>query len=287
MADWTILKLLEWTTDYFKRHNVPNPRLDAELLLGHVLSLKRIDLYLKFEMPLGAAELARFKELMQRRAKREPLQYILGSVDFYGAKVSVSSGVLIPRPETETLVDFVLKHIKETKPSGANILDLCTGSGAIIAALAQHLPDAHFTGVDISEAAIRTASTNTASFGERVQIIKSDLFNELKPEDKFDCIVTNPPYVPNAEIQSLQEEIKNFEPHLALDGGNDGLDIIRKICKIVPVHLARNGAIFIELGENQAQETQKLLCDGACFETTGVLKDLNGIDRFVFASGRK
>ncbi len=287
MADWTILKLIEWTTEYFTRHGVPNPRLDAELLLGHLLSLKRIDLYLKFEMPLSAAELAKFKELVQRRSRREPLQYILGNVDFYGAKICVAQGVLIPRPETEMLVDFALKHIRENKPSGARILDLCTGSGAIIAALAQHLPDAVFIGADISEAAVRMASANTASLNERAKILKSDLFSALTSGEKFDLIVTNPPYVPKNEIATLQEEIKNFEPHLALDGGEDGLDIVTKICKISPGYLSKGGSLFIELGENQAQKVKELLSAGACFENAGVLKDLSGVDRFVFASRRK
>jgi len=192
MPNWTILKLLEWTSEYFAKHGIESPRVDAELLLGHVLKKKRLDLYLDFEKIVSEKNLAEFKALIQRRIKREPLQYIVGDVNFYGVSIKVTPDVLIPRPETELLVEKTLSKIPTSQrpPSEAlvagtnapiNILDLCTGSACIIAALANKLENAHFVGTDISEKALDVARQNIKNWGDRIELLHGDLFEPLSP----------------------------------------------------------------------------------------------------------
>jgi release factor glutamine methyltransferase len=282
MSEWQVLKLLEWTKDYFQKYGIPNPRLDAELLLAHTLNLKRIDLYLQHDRPVNATELATFKTYIQRRSKREPLQHILGTQNFYGIQIKVSPAVLIPRPETEVLVETVLKKIPED--STVNILDLGTGSGAILAALASELPNAVLTGVELTDTAFSIASENLTTWGDRIHLLKGDLFSPLPEDATFDVIVSNPPYISPSEKESLQPEVALFEPAEALfTTDNEGLDFFRRIVKDTPRFLKTNGLLALEMGIGQAAKIKTLLEENGCFNEIEIVKDLNGIERIIIA----
>lgn len=271
---WTSLKLIQWTSGHFEKKGIPNPRLDAELLLAHVLKCKRVDLYTGFEKTVGDNHLAEFKALIERRAKREPLQYIIGETEFWGLKFKVTPDVLIPRPETELLVEEALKF-SEAK----NILDIGTGSGCIAISLAKHLLEARITATDISKESLEVAKENaeTNSVFDRIEFIASDiapwLFFETQ-EKKFDLIVSNPPYIDPIEIDLLQTEVSQHEPRRALDGGKGGFEIIDKILQEAPDFLKDGGALLLEVGEGQT----------AILKTKHPLevrKDYNGIERIV------
>ncbi len=292
---WTILKLIEWTADYFTKNGVPNPRLDAELLLAHTLNKKRIDLYLAFEAAVSETDLATFKGYIQRRAKREPLQYITGVQEFYGIPIKVTPAVLIPRPETEILVEKALKTVLASVGSGVlasetpthldagtpiRILDLCTGSGAIIAALASQLPEARFVGTDISKAALEIAGQNTEKWKDRVTLLRGDLFMPIAGKT-FDLIISNPPYCPEVERASLQPEVRDHEPAEALFAGANGLAIIRKIIADAPKFLKPEGWLFMEIGEAQAEKVKELIKAMACYKEPEVIKDYSGIERII------
>lgn len=282
MSEWQVLKLLEWTKDYFQKYNIPNPRLDAELLLAHTLNLKRIDLYLQHDRPVNAMELATFKAFIQRRSKREPLQHILGTQDFYGIPIKVSPAVLIPRPETEILVETVLK--KTPQDSAVNILDIGTGSGAILAALASELPNATFTGIELTDAAFEVATENLATWSDRICLLKGDLFSPLPEDASFDVIVSNPPYISPLEKESLQPEVALFDPPEALfTTDNEGLDFFKKIIKDAPKFLKTNGLLAFEIGIDQSAKIKALLEENGCFNGIEIVKDLNKIERIIIA----
>lgn len=283
--DWTILKLIEWTADFFAKHGVPNPRLDAELLLAHVLNKKRIELYLTFDHIVKEGDLATFKGYIQRRTRREPLQYIVGTQDFCGVPIKVAPAVLIPRPETELLVEQVLKLIVASS-GDPTILDLCTGSGCIIAALAGKLPNAHFTGVDISDAALEVARQNTERRKERVELLCGNLFEPLRSNDftisrSYELIVSNPPYVAESEWPSLQPEIRDFEPKEALVAGNDSLAIIKEIINNAYNFLKPDGWLVMEIGDGQAGAVKELIANTEHYNEAAFVKDYGGIERIV------
>jgi release factor glutamine methyltransferase len=271
---WTSLKLIQWTAGHFEKKGIPNPRLDAELLLAHVLKCKRVDLYTGFEKTVSDRHLAEFKALIERRDKREPLQYIIGETEFWGLKIKVTPDVLIPRPETELLVEEALKQ------SGANdILEIGTGSGCIAIALAKHLPEARVTATDISKEALSVAKENAETHGvaDRIEFVASDiapwLFFETQ-ERKFDLIVTNPPYLDPLELDLLQTEVSRFEPRTSLDGGKAGLEVIGKILEEAPDFLNGGGRLLIEVGEGKEE---RIRSEAPC----EIRKDYNGINRFI------
>jgi len=278
---WTILKLLEWTTDYFAKHGIESPRVDAELLLSHILKKKRIELYLDFEKVVSENDLSSFKALIQRRIKREPLQYITGEVNFYGITIKVTPDVLIPRPETELLVEHVLQVTSHK--SQVTILDLCTGSGCIIAALAGKLPMARFVGVDISEAALAIARENTERWKDRIELLCGDLFEPLLCNDlpQFDIIASNPPYVPEGELSSLQPEVRDFEPREALIAGKDGLEIIIKIINNAHNFLKPGGHLIMEIGDKEADSVRRLIADTGHYNEPEVIRDYGGMERII------
>ncbi|PIR17930.1 MAG: protein-(glutamine-N5) methyltransferase, release factor-specific [Deltaproteobacteria bacterium CG11_big_fil_rev_8_21_14_0_20_49_13] len=305
---WTILKLIEWTTDYFKKHEIPNPRLDAELLLSHTLDKKRIDLYLSFDKTVSEKDLATFKEYIRRRVKREPLQYITGVQDFYGVPIKVTPDVLIPRPETELMVEQTLKLVTGHE-SRITICDLCTGSGCIIAALASELPNAQLTGTDISEKALEVAKFNTKNWKERITLMNGDLFAPLlckhaqsslegeverslphpnppltKGRKWFDLIVSNPPYVPEDEFSGLQPEVRDFEPRSALTATDNGLEIIKRIINDASTHLVKGGTLIMEIGDKQAEEVRSLIANNGSYDKVEMLKDYGGIERVIWTS---
>jgi len=270
--EWKLMELVRWTTDYFKQHDVPSPRLDAELLLAHVLDLKRIDLYLAFDQPVAAGDRARFRELVRRRAKeRCPVAYLTGVREFWSMSFRVTPDVLIPRPETETLV----RVAADLKPR--RLVELGVGSGCVSAALARELPDAEIVAIDCSPAALDIARQNLASlgYGDRVRLVEaSDLAGLDGP---FDLVVSNPPYVQAGEIDGLAPELRH-EPRVALDGGPDGLHAVRQLCAEAPALLERPGYLALEIGLGQAEAVEELLREAGATEVR-TFPDLAGIPR--------
>jgi release factor glutamine methyltransferase len=277
---WTILKVLTWTRDYLAEKGVENSRLESEWLLCEVLGLDRVGLYVNFDKPLTASELAACRALVGRRARREPLQYLLGSQDFCGLDFEVSPGVLIPRHDTETLVQEAVKRC----PARAAILDIGVGSGCIAVALAKFCTDAQVYGVDPSSKALELAQRNADRHGVTVTLFQGSLFEPFKGL-KFDLIVSNPPYIPTAEIAGLQPEVRDYEPREALDGGPDGLDFYRSIIPAAPSCLEKDGWLLLEVGIGAAPDVLEI------FEATGLFHELfsandpGAIERVV--GGRK
>lgn len=281
---WTILKILDWTKQYFSTKGVENPRLDAEVLLCAVLGCQRITLYVDFERPLSNEELAKFRSYVLRRGQLEPLAYILGEKAFMRNSFKVTPATLIPRPETELLVESIIKAAPKLRAdSDVKILDIGTGSGAIIVSLLDYLPNAKGVGVDISVDALVVARENAEKIGvlERCGFIRSDVFSRLPSDKKFDIIVSNPPYIPTEDISTLAMDVQQ-EPLFALDGGADGLDFYRRICAEASEHMEENALLAFEIGYDQAEAVQKL-CRENGFASTAVRKDYAGLDRMVFA----
>ncbi len=273
---WTILKVLEWTKGYLAEKGVENARLEAEWLLCAVLDLDRVALYVNFDKPLSVAELAAYRAMVGRRAKREPLQYILGSQEFMGLDFEVAPGVLIPRHDTEVLVTEGVKRGERAK----TVLDIGVGSGCIAVALAKALPQAEVCGVEKSAEALALAQRNVAKHGVKVTLFEGSLFEPFNGQ-RFDLIVSNPPYIPTAGLDTLQPEVREFEPQQALDGGKDGLDFYRLIIPAATDHLNPGGWLLFEVGIEEAEPVLEL------FETTGqfaelfTAKDPAGIERVV------
>ncbi|OGQ06395.1 MAG: protein-(glutamine-N5) methyltransferase, release factor-specific [Deltaproteobacteria bacterium RIFCSPLOWO2_01_44_7] len=245
-----IRELLEKAEQQLYDVGCETPRLDAEVLLAYVLGCERHEIYTattRYLVPGGKLEV--FKSYIERRLKREPVAYIVGYKEFWSIKIKVTPAVLIPRPETEEVVEKALKILDQglwIKDHGPEILDLCTGSGCIAAALAKEIPNAKIVVTDISEDALEVARQNLAFANGRIQFIKSDLFENVKGQ--FDLIVSNPPYIPTQAIQKLEPEITQFEPKLALDGGSDGLDFVRRIRQDAPKFLKTGGQLILENG---------------------------------------
>jgi len=273
---WTVLKLLRWTADYFAGRGLDAPRLDAELLLAATLGLDRVGLYVNFERPLQADELAAYRERVRRRAGREPLAYILGQAEFWSLPLKVTPEVLIPRPETELLVEEALPRLSGRQ----QVLDVGTGSGALAIALAHERQELLVTAIDVSPAALAVAADNARSNGvaERIRFAQHDL--GLLPPGPFDLIVANPPYVPSGELAALMPEVRDFEPQLALDGGIDGLDAYRALARQAGVVLTAAGWLLVEVGSGQAPAVQELFA-GAGLKEIFVSRDLAGIERVV------
>jgi release factor glutamine methyltransferase len=281
---WTIQRILNWTLDYFQKHLVPDPRLSAELLLAGVLKLKRLELYLQFERILTPNELSIYRDYIQRRIKYEPVQYILGEQDFMGLTFSVNPEVLIPRPETELLVETVLAAVKQINISSLKIVDIGTGSGSIAISLAHYCPLAKIIAVDNSQMAIQVAQENARKIGTtNVSFFHADIETiSLKTFGKADIIVSNPPYVSNQQYENLHPQVKNYEPALALMAGVDGLDFYRKILPRLPEMLKKEGWSFLEIGYDQKEEIQKLLINHH-FKNISFIKDYQNIHRIVKA----
>jgi release factor glutamine methyltransferase len=273
---WTVLRLLRWTADYFAGRGIDNPRLDAELLLANTLGLDRVGLYVNFERPLQGSELAAFREQVRRRAGREPLAYILGKAEFWSLPLKVTPAVLIPRPETELLVEESLARL----PSGGRVLDVGTGSGALAIALAHERPEFVVTAIDVSAAALEVAGENACSneVAERICFLQQDL--AALPAGPFDLVVANPPYIPVGELASLMPDVRDFEPHLALDGGADGLDAYRALARQAGSVLAPDGWLLVEVGIGQATVVKQLFA-GAGLAEIFAASDLAGIERVV------
>jgi release factor glutamine methyltransferase len=274
----TILELLERTTPYFAEHGVPSPRLDAELLLGEVLGLRRIDLYLHFEKPVAETDLGRFRQMVRRRANREPLQYILGHADFWGRRFAVSPDVLIPRPETEQLVVRALEWL-DAHPQARRIQDVGTGSGCMAITLALERPHLHVMATDCSEAALHQAHQNAEALG--AQVAFETAATEPHVEEPIDLIVSNPPYIPSADIDTLQPEVARFEPRLALEGGKDGLAFYRQLLQDAQRLLNADGALVVEIGAEQRAAITEIAETLGGWSHPTCFPDLSGIDRIL------
>ncbi|HJV36962.1 peptide chain release factor N(5)-glutamine methyltransferase [Geomonas sp.] len=273
---WDVLKILNWTKGYLAEKGVENPRLEAEWMLCEALSLDRVGLYLNFDKPLSDSELASYRNMVARRGKREPLQYILGSQEFMGLDFQVTPAVLIPRHDTEVLVSEAVKR----SAGAGSILDIGTGSGCVAIALAKELPDVEVCSVDVSADALAVAMSNAEKNGVTVQFSQGSLFEPFAGR-RFDMIVSNPPYIPASDIATLQQEVRGFEPLSALDGGADGLDFYRSIAAEASNHLTAGGWLLLEVGAGQAPEVLELLRAGGFSRECFSEKDPAGIDRVV------
>ncbi len=267
-ARWTIKDVLEWTAGYFRKKGITTARLDAEVLLAHCLGVDRLHLYLNLDRPLRQEERIRYRELIRRRAMREPVALIRGVKEFWSLRLRAAPGVLIPRPDTEALVEAVLEELRDRPVP--NILEIGTGSGAIAVAIALENPRARIVATDIDKLALEAARFNAENLGASASIsfIASDLFTAFREGSKFDVVCCNPPYIPSDVIATLEPEI-NFEPRLALDGGPDGLNVIRQLVSQARNYLADRGALIIELGSEQEPWVREM------FETLGGLHDVH------------
>ena len=277
----TVLEIIKKTTEYFVGKGLDSARLNAELLIGHALGRKRMQLYMEFERPLTEAELDKIRPLVRRRAAHEPLQYIIGETEFHGLKLKVDRRALIPRPETELLVEHVATAA--ASPPAKRILDLGTGSGAIALALARLLPEASVTAVDRSTAALELAQENAASTGlaDQVVFLCSDWFAAVPPEP-YDIVVSNPPYLTAEETALTAPEVRNFEPLDALTAADAGVADLARIIAGAPAFLAPGGWLALESGIAQHARLQAL-CSEAGFTAVQSLPDLAGRDRFILA----
>jgi len=278
--EWTVLSMLEWGTEFFKNKSIPDPRLSIEWLLAEVLDVKRLDLYLKFDRPLSPDELEQLRPLVKRRARHEPLQYITGYAEFMNTRLKVTPDVLIPRIETEQLVEIILDRHPES--SECSVLDIGTGSGCIPVALKMERPDWEITSLDISEEALDVASENAELNRVEVRFLQGDILHpeELELEPGYDIIVSNPPYVLRGEKEKLQKQVVDYEPGTALY--TDDLELIYKnIIRVAEQYLAENGRLFVEIHESYADVILKL------FEThqwtAQLYQDYQEKDRFILA----
>lgn len=278
---WTISSLLNWTVNYFKSKNIQSARLDAEVLLSHVLRQKRIYLYVHFDEPMEQNELSKFREYVKKRAQHVPIAYIIGEREFMGLPFKVTKDTLIPRPDTEILVENVLNNVDKDKE--IEIVDIGTGSGAIILSLLVNLPKAQGKTVDISSKAIEVAKENAVNLqvNDRCEFFVGDLFAPLNG-NKFDVIVSNPPYIPQKDIATLEDDVKEYEPVSALTDGGDGLSYYRRLLSEGKAYIKENGFIALEIGIYQSEDVKQIAMDNG-WKNIKIVKDYAGIDRVVLA----
>lgn len=277
-----LLEVLTSGTGYLQKHGVDEARLNMEHLLAHALGCRRLDLYLRFEERLAEETLARLRDFIRRRAEGIPLQHLLGTVDFLGHELISDHRALIPRPETEFLVDWLIREVASNRlPRPSALLDMATGSGCIGVTLASAWKDARVLLTDISEDALDLARLNASRLGlNHVQLTRSDLFEKVSAS--FDLIVTNLPYIPSAEISELSREVQR-DPISALDGGPDGMDLIRRFLSEAPKHLHPGGMVVLEVGHDQGASVAAFASQHG-FTQARLLSDLAGIERFVLCT---
>ena len=276
----TVLEVLQSTTGYFQKRNIESPRLNAEHLLAHVLGRKRIDLYLEFERRLSESELAPLRELVKRRGSGEPLQHLLGTVEFCGRSFRCDKRALVPRPETEQLVELLISHFK-SEITHSRIIDVGTGSGVIALTLAAEFPKAEIVGADISEDALLLARENAERLGlaDRVRFVRSNLLENVQPD--FDLIVANLPYVSTEERQNLSREVLH-DPEVALFAGARGDELVRQLIAQVPSSLRHGGRLAIEIGIGQSETLAAALAEKN-YRDIWTENDYSGVIRFLFA----
>lgn len=277
---WTIGRILKWTEQYFKQKNIESPRLDAEVLLSHILGRERIYLYVHFDEPLEPTELARYREAIKQRVQRVPVAYIIGEKEFMGLTFKVTADTLVPRPDTEILVQAAVERLR-ARGEAPRFADIGTGSGAICLSVLHFLPKAQADTVDISPAARAIAEENAAALevADRVTFHTGDLLAPLA--GSYDAILSNPPYIPDDDIAALAPEVRLKEPHTALAGGKDGLDFYRRLTADAPALLKDGGFLALEVGIHQAAPVAAFAVPS--FSRTEILKDYAGIERVVIA----
>jgi release factor glutamine methyltransferase len=289
VGPWTVKRLLEWTSAFFTRKQVDSPRLAAELLLSHVLKYPRIKLYTDYERPLSEKELADYRSLVQRAGEHEPIAYLTGRAHFFNLEFEVTPAVLIPRPDTETLVENVLQFCRVTaRFESPRVLDLCTGSGCIAAAVAANLKTAVVVATDLSEEAVQVARRNLErlNLADRVTIEQGDLFDPISrlPDPRpFDLILANPPYIPTGEIEKLDRNVRDYEPVSALDGGIDGLVVHRRIVEGAIDRMRSGARIYLEIQFDQGPAIQEIFASHEEFDEVKLLKDYGGNIRVITA----
>ena len=287
MEIWTIKKLLDWVSGYFADKGVDAPRLSAELLLCHVLGLERIQLYTLFDRAVDPPQLAALRALVKRAGEHEPVAYLVGRCEFYSLPLTITPDCLIPRPETEGLVEKAV-HFLRQRQGTQQVLDLCTGSGCIAAAIAKNTKDANIIATDISDAALKVAAENIEKLKltEKVRLLCGDLFDPIiegLDAAKFDLIVSNPPYVSEIEYESLDKNVKDYEPAHALLAGADGLDVYKRIAEKVDDFLKPDGVLMMEIGYAQGKAIRELLEQTGIFKTITTEKDFANNDRIAIA----
>lgn len=283
---WTIGRLLEWTSGFLRDRGADSPRLDAEVLLAEALGCRRIDLYTKFAEEPAEQPRTAFRELVRRRAEGTPVAYLVGRREFYSLSFRVTPDVLIPRPETEFVMLALLDFVKErTADSNASleIADVGTGSGILAVCAAKYVPASRVTAIDISPAALAVAQANAADHGaaERIEFIESDLFTALPAGRQFDFIVSNPPYISSAEMAALPADVSRYEPHLALEAGPEGTDVIQRLIPQAAERLRPGGYLMMEISPTIEQAVMRLAAAEGRFEALPTRKDLAGLARVV------
>ena len=314
-TEWTIGRLIEWTRGFFEKKGIPQPRLEAEILLAHVLGAERIDLYLRYEQPVSEDERTRFRDLVRRRSEREPTRYLVGTCEFMSLAMKVTADCLIPRPETEQLVEEVLRRLgvrrrpasampapkappaaPATEGAGAavapeaspvTIIDLCTGCGCVAVSLAAYLPAGRITASDISPAALGVARTNAEAHGvaDRITFLEGDLYAPLDAADvqPADFLLANPPYVAEREWAGLEPEVRVHEPRLALVSGPVGTETIERLLKGAPAYLRPGGTLLVEIGNGQGPAVLEKAAAVRGLTGAEILKDYAGHDRILVA----
>jgi release factor glutamine methyltransferase len=282
----TVLEAIQKSTEFLAKKGVESPRLQTELLLAHQLKLPRMKLYLNFDRVLTAPETDGLRELIKRRAAREPLQHITGSTNFCGHEITVSRHALVPRPETELLAERGWKFLA-ARNGQPTALDFGTGTGCLAIAIAAKCPDTKITALDISADALALAKQNAAHLkvAERIEFLLGDGFAALPPDSQFDLIVSNPPYIASAEIATLEPEVKDFDPRAALDGGADGLDFYRRLAREAKAFLKPAGKIMVEFGDGQAVAIAEIFA-AETWRVEAVEKDLSGRERLLVATAK-
>jgi release factor glutamine methyltransferase len=278
---WTIRRVIAWATDDLKKRGMPSPRLDVEVLLGHVLKLNRVGLVIDADRPLSKDELGAYRARHMRRRAGEPVAYLLGAREFYGRDFRVDARVLIPRPDTEALIEVALERTRPLSLA-ARVLDLCTGSGCVAITIARERPTMRVTASDLSPGALTVARENAIRLGAAtIGLVQSDLFAAFDPaRARFDLITANPPYIADEEIPTLAVDIHKFEPRLALAGGADGLDLVRRILADAPRFLAPGGVLAMEIGAGQSPDVIALF-EGAGFADVTAKRDYGGHERVI------
>lgn len=287
METWTIKKLLEWVCGYFEEKGVDSPRLSAELLLCDVLGLERIQLYTLYDRVVTPPQLAQLRGLVKRAGEHEPIAYLVGRCEFYSLPLTITPDCLIPRPETEHLVEKAILFLRERSDT-QHVLDLCTGSGCIASAIAKNVNDIQIVATDISDAALKVAASNMEKLKltEKVKLLCGDLFDpviEGLDDGRFDLIVSNPPYVSEVEYEKLDKNVKDYEPAHALLAGVDGLDVYKRIAEKVDSFLKPDGALMMEIGYAQGPAVRDLLENTGIFKTITIEKDFANNDRIATA----
>lgn len=288
MNAWTIQKLLNWITEYLTEKDVDSPRLSAEFLLSHILQISRIQLYTNFDQPVEKQELDRLHDMVKRAGEKEPVAYLTGKTEFYSLPIYLNRSCLIPRPETELLVESAIEFLR-TRTGTQLALDLCAGCACVAIAIAKNVPDARIIATDISQDALSIAAKNieTHNLKQRIQLLHGDLFEPVASQSekaKFDLIVSNPPYVSDSEFEALDKNIKDYEPRSALLAGTDGLDVYRRICKNAGDFLKPNAALILEIGCTQADAVKQLLEQAGCFTDIKIQKDFAKNNRLISAT---